>query len=286
MPIQTTKTSKVKLPDGSKVEYSGDGGSTWVDVGAIADGSNTTATLEHDVNELQFDNAAKFDPQAKNMRITGSFNWSNLDPDVIQAVSGGIMSKSVTAGGAVTTSPDQVISSGDWADKTAYSIIALTSPTDSTKLKASAEPTLTSVTGSVDGALVADDDYTIVADSNSFLGYSIILNLAGTALTTTAQDITIDFASVASVARTTLNGGTSTQVLSSVQLRITHTDSDGNVYGMDIYRVNFDSGSFSWIFKGQNQDGSMEMPLAFTGIIDDTRADGDQLFSYYEDAAV
>ena len=72
---------------------------------------------------------------------------------------------------------------------------------------ADGEPAITSVTASVTGALVADDDYTIIVLDNSKSGYGIILNTDGTKAVDTDEDIVIVFNSPVVKASTTLSAG-------------------------------------------------------------------------------
>lgn len=282
MPAQTTKKSYVYFPDGCKVEYSTDG-TTYVDMGAT--NSAALATLEYDTNQVITANAGTLDRQAKNLRMTGGVTLINLNPTDIAAISGGLMTSTDTPTTPVTTSPDQVISSGSYTDVTPVNLIILTSSSDSTPLKATAEPTLTSVTGSVDGALAADDDYWIIKDSSSFSGYSIVFNVAGgTTLTTVVQDMTIVFSSTTPAEKTTIQCGASTIIMQSRYLRFTHTDDNGLTRTLTMFAADIDSGGFQFNYKGANEDGVEEMPITFTAQIDTSRSSGAQLFEYAVEA--
>jgi hypothetical protein len=279
MPIQTTLKDYIYFPDGAKVSVKESGAGSYTDLGAIS--TAVTATLNYDINEIETANAGKLDRQAKNMTIAGGFTLINLDPAGVEKLGSGILEVVTTAATPTTTVSDQIISSGSWADKTAVNLSLLDS---SVSLRATAEPTITSVTGSVDGALVADDDYSLVVDSNSPSGYSIVLNLAGTALTTIVQDVTIDYNSVTPVANTKVYAGSSTQVLSAYAMKIEHTDSNSLVRSLELYAVSTDSGGFQFNFKGANEEGVEEMPLAFTAQLDTTLTDGRQLMVWSVDA--
>jgi len=277
MPTQTTLKQNVYFPDGAKVEYSTDG-SSFSDLGAI--GSAVTGTLNYEVNEVITANAGTLQRQAKNPTLAAGFTLININPSNIADLSGGMLTAATTNDSANTSVPDQVISSGDWAKSTAVPLVMYTSSTDSTPLRASAAPTLTDVEGSEDGTLSAGTDYEIIEDSSSFSGYSIVLL---NAITTLAQDITIDYASVTPIERTTVTGGASTTVMETVALRFTHTDDDSLVRQLTIYAADVDSGGFQFNFKGANEDGVEEMPLTFTGKLDTSRTSGDQLFSFIVD---
>lgn len=281
MPTQTTNTSYVYFPDGCKVEVSEDSGSTYTDLGAIQ--SAVTAQLTYDVNEIESANAGTLQRQIRNMKMTGGFTLINLNLDNVASLSGGMLTVSDTAASPLATIPDQVIASG----ATELQLINLTpetSSSDSTKIRFSTTPAITSVTGSTDGALVENDDFTIHPDSNSFSGYSISFNTAGTALTTMSQTFTIVYDTNTPIGSSTLRGGESTQVLTAYILRFTHTDEDSLDRTLTLYAVDIDSGGFQFNYKGANEDGTEEMPVTFTAKIDTSRTNGEQLFTWAIDA--
>jgi hypothetical protein len=278
MPIQTTNKDYIYFPDGAKVSVKESGAGSYTDLGAI--NSAVTATVNYDINEIETANAGKLDRQASNMTIAGAFTLINLDPSGIEKLGSGILSTVVTTTTPSTTVDNQVLSSGGWADKTPANLVLIDS---SVTLRASAEPTITSVTGSVDGALLADDDYSIIADTNSPSGYSIVLNLAGAILTTVSQDITIDYNSITPIANTKVYAGTSSVVMSAYAMKIEHTDSNSKVRSLELFAVSTDSGGFQFNFKGANEDGVEEMPLAFTAQLDTSLTDGQQLMVWSVD---
>jgi hypothetical protein len=272
MPIQTTKKTHITFPDGAQVAV--DTGSGYFDVGAIQ--SAVTQTLNYTENQTEGANWGKSDLQIREMTIAGGFTLVNLDPEGVEKLGAGMFERVTTAGTPTLTVDDQIIASG-FTDK---SNIALDLIDSNVYLKASAEPTLTSVTGSVDGALTADDDYTIVVDSSASSGYSIVLNTAGTILSTTAQTITIDYNSVTPIASQILYAGTSTKILTAYSMRVRHTDSNSKIRQVEMFAVNPNSGSFQFNFKGANEDGIEEMPLTYTAQLDTSRTDGRQLIAW------
>ena len=263
----------VYFPNGCLASYSTDG-TSFTDLGVLV--GDTTATWNYDINEVVFSQGQK-KKQYKNQTIDASLTLADLNPTALGALSGGMLTKTETAGTANTSVPDQVIASGAFALNTPVALVMETSSTDSTKLKASAEPTLTSVTGSVDGALVDGTDYEIIIDASQFGGYSIVF-LSGVTL---AQSITIDYASVTPVASTTLSGGSSTYVPDTLALKFYDSASKRT---MTIYAANVNSGGFAFGFKASDSDGVEQMDLSFTGQIDTTRDDGDQLFNWVIEA--
>jgi len=276
MPNQTTKTTKIYFPDGAKVSIKASGDVSYFDIGAL--NSAITATLNWDENQVDTANAGKLEKQVKNMTMAGAFTLINLDEEGIVKLGAGIFTQVDTTSSPDTGIDNQVLSSGDWVDK-GINNLALVNASD-VSLKASVAPTITSVTGSVNGALAANDDYEIIPDSNSQSGFSIILNTAGGTLTTIVQDITIVYASVTPVASSTIYAGASTQVLSAYAMKITHTDDNAKTRELELFSVDSNSGGFQFNYKGANEDGVEEMPLAFTAKLDTTKTSGRQLMSW------
>jgi len=276
MPVQTTVTNYVTFPDGAKVNIKASGDVAWTDLGVI--GSSVTNTLEWDENEVESANAGTLVKQIRNMRITGGFTLWNLDPAGIEKLGNGIFTKVVTDTTPITTGDNQVIASGDWA-------YGVTMPLVFTKLgtnyKATAV-TLTSVTGSVDGALAENVDYFIHPDENSPSGYSISF-IDSADITTLVQNITIVFASFTPVASTKLYAGQSTATLTSYALQIIHTDDNGKTRGIELFAVESNSGGFAFNFKGANEDGVEELPMTYTAKLDTTKTSGRQLIEIFRD---
>lgn len=258
----------VFFPNGCLASYSTDG-TSFTDLGVLV--GDTSAVWNYDINEVIFSQGQK-KRQYKNQTIEATLSLADINPDALSALAGGMLTKSTTTSGAVTTMPDQVIAEG-FALNTPIALVLETSSSDSTKLKASAEPTLTSVSGSVDGALVDGTDYEIIIDDSQYSGYSIVF-LSGVTL---AQDITIDYASVTPVATTTLTAGSSTYVPDTLALKFADSASGRT---LTIYAANVNSGGFAFGFKASDSDGVEQMDLSFNGQLDTTRTSGDQLFSW------
>lgn len=264
-------TNYVNFPSGCLARYSTDG-TSWTDLGMLI--GDTQAVWNYDINTVVGSEGQKLE-QYKNQTMAASFDLADLNPTALSALSGGLITKTDTAGSPNTNVPDQVIASGAWAYKTPVALVMETSSTDSTKLIASAEPTLTSVTGSVDGALVDGTDYEIIVDDSEYGGYSIIIKDSVT-VTTLAQTITIDYSSVTPVASTTMTAGHSTYTPTSIGLQL-YSAAQGKTITM--YNVNVDSGSYNFGFKATDSDGADVMTLSFTGSEDVSRTNGDRLFS-------
>jgi hypothetical protein len=282
MPVQTTKKSYITFPDGAKVQVND--GTGYFDIGAIQ--SAVTQTLNYAENQVEGANWGKSDLQVREMSISGGFTLVNLEPEGIEKLGGGIFERVTTTAAPVATISNQVIASGAASDNVPYNMIFADSST-AVKYRTTTAPTLTSVTGSTDGALAVDDDYFLVPDGNSPSGYSIMFNIAGgTTLTTMAQTITIVIASVTPIDSQVIYAGTSTKVLTAYSMKITHTDDNSKVRQLELFAVNPSSGGFQFNFKGANEDGLEEMPLTYNAQLDTTLTDGRQLMAWtFEDGA-
>lgn len=289
MPVQTTKTSNIYFPDGALVSIMASGEVSYTDVGAIEQG--VTATLNWDESQIETGNAGKLAKRIRNMTIAGAFNLINLEPASINRLGGGMFSITTTAASATTDIPDQVIAAG-WDDNVKYELIMETSSSNDTKLRTTAKPTLTSVTLDAAGTPEtlteigsgAGGDYMIVADGNSYSGWSIIFNSAGMSTgTPKTKAITIDYGSNTPVAKTTINCGSSGVTLAAYAMKITHTDDNSLTRVLELFSVDGNSGGFAFNFKGANEDGVETMPLTFTAKIDSSKTDGQQLFSWSVD---
>lgn len=283
MPIQTTQRSYMKIADGTKISVSVSGGA-YTDIGVVT--GDVIATLEYDEFQEESANAGKSALYAKNPTISGSFTLQNLNHDNISNLASGLMTKVTTAAAANSSIPNQTIAAG-WADNTQYELIMLTSSSDSTKLKMSTKPVLTSVTLDPTGTpevLAENTDYLIVADSESYSGWSIVFmsaNMSTGSPTTFA--IAIDYDSNTPVARSTYHIGTSVQELTPFKIKMVHTDASSLEYGLEVYECYTLSGSIQYMFKSAAESAFNEMPFSFRGIIDSSLTDGRQLLNYWED---
>jgi len=274
MPAQTTGTDYVMIPDGTKVEI--DGGSGYVDLGAF--NSDVTATLNYDINEINSSNASIIRRVGKNQKMAWGGTLINLNPTAVALVSAGMLETESTSGSAVTTAGDQTIAA-DWTDMKSIPLLA-SDPSTGVNLRFAAAPTLTSVTASSSGVLADNDDYFVQEDANSYSGYSILINTAGSATPATSESIVVDYASITPVAKVTLYGGSSTFAFTAFAMRMTHTDDNGLVRRLNLPKVTPESGGFQFNFKSATSDGSEEMPLTCTADLDTSLTSGRQLFSW------
>jgi hypothetical protein len=273
---QTTKEGYIYFPDGAQVLIKEAGAGSFTDLGVIT--TAVTNTLNWEENVVNTANRGQLQKQIRNMTMEGGFTLISLDPNGIQKLSGGFMQTTSVPGSSVTSIDDQTISAG-WSDVSNINLsVVETGSVDIGRLTAA--PVIASVTADSSGALTANDDYTIVADTNSSSGYSIVLNTAGTKTVSTTEVITIEYTSAIPVASTVVTAGSTTAILEAAAMQIKHTDDNGKVRKLDLYAVDTNSGGFQFNFKGANEDGVEEMPLTFTAKLDTSRTSGDQLFSW------
>lgn len=281
MPVQTSVSGKIFFPDGAKVQVKESGAGAYTDIGAL--NSAISTTIEYTENQVTTANAGKTEKQLREMVANGSFTLINIDLENINRLGGGLFERVTQTG---TTVVDADITDQSIAGFTDFTPIHL-EPIETSSgdvLKFSAFPTLTSVSGSSAGTLAEGDDYYVIVDDNSPSGYSIYFDSSGTATVGTSETITVDFGDIDPVERETLYAGSSTKVLNAYALKFTHTDSDSKVREVELFSVDTDSGGFQFNFKGANEDGVEEMPIAFTGRLDTSLTDGRQLIKIVQDA--
>jgi len=282
MPTQTT-LKNIFFPDGTKVSIKAYGEVSYTDLGAIEQG--TQCVLNFDEVQVETGNAGKLNRKGKNFTIAGSFSLIHWDLANINRFGGGMFTLTTTAASATTSIPNQVIAAG-WADNKKYELLMYTSSSDSTKLRVSAKPTITSVSlgaGSPE-TLTENNDYVIVADGNSYSGWSIQFISANMSTgSPTTYAITVDYGSNTPIATQTINCGASSVEFDPYQIKFEHTDDAGLKRTMEIFSADTNSGGFAVNMKGANEDGVESIPFAFTGKCDSTLSSGYQLFRFTVD---
>lgn len=288
MPVQTT-LKNLFFKDGTKVSIKEYGAVSYTDLGAIAQG--TKCALNWDNSTYESGNAGKTEQRGRNFTIVGSFDLINWDLNNINRFGGGMFSLTTTAASPTTSIPNQIVAA-NWDNNIKYELVMYTSSSNSTKLRTTTKPTLTSVILDAAGTpetlteigAGAAGDYMIVADGNSYSGWSIIFNSAGMSTgTPKARTITIDYGSNTPVAKTTINCGSSSVTFNAYQLKFEHTDSLGLTRTLELFSVDTNSGGFSIDYGGANEDGVETIPFSFVGKCDSTLSDGSQLFSFSVD---
>jgi hypothetical protein len=133
-----------------------------------------------------------------------SFSFGKpFDFDFMSALSGGLFTKTTATAGAQVV-VNQVIAA-DWTNKEPMVLNLVDSA--GKFYQADGAPAITSVTAETTGALAVNDDYTIVPSVNSFSGYAIVINTAGTAEVGTDEAITIVYNSPTVLGGSTMGVG-------------------------------------------------------------------------------
>ena len=265
-------TDYVNFPDGSLWSYSLDGVS-YTALGVL--NGDTQAIWNYDKNEVEFHDGQK-KISYRNQTMSAALTLADLNPTAVSELSGGMLSKTDTAASPFADAPDQVIAIG-WSDMKPINLLPTT--LGGVAVICSVVPTITSVTGSIAGVCAAGVDYYLITDDNSFCGFSILLDEAGAAGLDPTETVTIDYNSVTPLASTSLSAGTPSYVPTTLALRGYSADQGKTI---DIAAVNVDTGTYNFGFKGTASDGTDEMALAFTGVLDSSLTDGQQLFTFTE----
>ena len=277
MPAQTTKKN-VRLADGCLISIKAEESSEFLDVGVIQGDYN--ATLQYDEEEIEFGNGTSIKTK-RNMRMEGSFVLANLDNDVLEELSNGVISKVATAGSEVLSAAfDEQLVSG-FTPNVPVDLSAVVNATG-TAIKFSAAPVITSIfDNSVTPVeLTADDDYFIIADNRSASGYRVMFTDEGTGSIATTAVLTITFGNNTPVASETLYCGTTSFTSEPYAMRVTHTNSSSVVdYQLDLYNVYTSPGSYNFGLKGTDTGGVDTMEISFSTELDETKTDGRQLFA-------
>jgi len=286
MAPQTTLKTYVRIPDGCKVEIKASGDLVYTDLGVVM--GAVDAVLNWTENRLEYANAVP-DIKRKDMVIEGGFELGNLNSDNILKLSNGIITSSTVAGAPHAAIPTQTIAAG-WADKKRYPLIMEATATDDTLLKMATAPAITTVKLAPIGAnetltawsASASGDYTIVADTSSYSGWSIVFNSASMSTgSPTTLPIVITYAANTPLASTVLKCGTASMTATPYALRLSHTDDTIAVMDqLDLYSVFTQSGGLVFNFKPVTDTGIDTIPVKFKAENDRTLTDMNQLFSY------
>lgn len=139
------------------------------------------ANIDNTVNQVQIDaddTGTIFKGSLPEFRVEGSF-LENADRDIINALTGG---DPTDVAGTLVSGATQVLSANAWAYNRFYEIVGKNGNGNA--------PTITSVIGATDGALVAETDYFIVKNDRGVWGIMIKDSVT---VTTLNQNVTITY---------------------------------------------------------------------------------------------
>lgn len=248
---QTTIQRNDALRFGSAILEIGSSFAALTNVGAIRD---LVFTHKGETVEIPFDNtdAVKFFKNGQKGSFT--FLLAEIDMTVLEQIEEGLLNLTLTPGSLVAGAL-QTFLSGAWLEDN-FLLIENQNGDLSTVV-------INSVTGSVDGALVADDDYRIVKDGLGRTG--IVMDLAGTLLTTEVQDLVVDYDYTPNASKDiTFNDfGQKTEYVA----RITNTNNAGDRIIIDLSAVT-NLNPLTFPFLADDADDVSTIELELDGTID------------------
>lgn len=220
---QTTIQRNDAVRFGSAILSIGSSFASLTNIGAIRD-----LVFEHrgETLEVEFDNTASLKFFKNGQKGAFTFQLGEIDLTILSQLEQGLTSLATTAA-ALVAGATQTLTSGEWDVNTFYEIENQNG--DGSII------TINSVTGGTDGALTVNDDYDLVVTGEGKYGIVLQDVAAATLLTTTAQDIVIDYDYTPNASKTlTFNDfGQKTEFVA----RIVNTNAAGNQLRIDITGV-------------------------------------------------
>lgn len=215
--------------------------------------------------EVSFDDVGVvYDQVAKETAEISISSGRVLDFDFVKDVTGGLYTK-VTTPGTPVVGANQVVNSGNWKYQTPFLI--------ANQMGDGTAPTITSVTGSVDGALVANTDYFLIKLPEA--GWAIYVK-DSTTVTTELQNLTIVYNYTPAAQVKLTRGGV--KVITPIELAFQTINSDGDYVQYFFYKC-FSDGADGHGFGAEGSAEPITMDLKLTAKTDINRPSGDQLMS-------
>lgn len=251
---QTTiqRTDAVRF--GSAILYIGSSFSSLTNIGAIRE---LVFNHKGETLEIEFDNTDSLKFFKNGQKGSFTFQLGEIDMTILSELEQGLTTLATTAATPVTGAT-QSVTSGDWDVNEA--ILIENQMGDGTAVS------ITSITGSVDGLLAANDDYDLVQQTDGKWVIMMQDVAAATTLTTIVQDLAIvyDYTPNASKTITFSDFGQKTEFVA----RIVNTNSDGNVLRIDLSAVT-NITPLSFPFQADDGDDVATIELELEGTIDE-----------------
>jgi hypothetical protein len=259
-----TDTDKLALLSNPGVfGYRPYGSSAAFTAAVFANGATYAKTTE--VSTVQFDDVGDVMDQVSKETAEISVSTGRvLDLPFLSAISGGLYSYSTTAGSAVPSTVQNVLS-GTWT----FDNFILISGQNGDGSK----QTIASVVGSVDGALVADTDYFQMKLPE--VGWGIYVKDT-TDVTTESQILTITYAHTPAATKVLATGGVKT--ITPLEIQFETIDSTGNAVTYVFHKC-YPSGNLGHGFSPENSAEPATIDLTFVAKCDTSKAVGHQLYS-------
>ena len=209
---QTNIQKESSIRFGSGLLEIGDDFGSLINIGAIR---TLSAVFKKEDVEIPFDNTESIEFFKNGLDASFTFDLAELDFTTLQKMEDGWANLSTTPG-VLVPGALQTVLSGAWLEK--QFLLVENQNGDGSAL------TVNSVTGSVDGLLVAGDDYEVTQDGQG--QYGVTLFLSGATLTTEVQDLTFDYDYTPNASKNLTFNDFGLKIKKVA--RLTNTDSNGN----------------------------------------------------------
>lgn len=251
-----------------KIE-AGDNIGALVDLGAV---SNVRFNETFETVDVIADSVGLIRVNKRNVRCRLTFDLVEINLANLETLRGDSDAYGTVAGTLVSNYP-YVVPSGSWNyDK----FIEL----DHQNADGS-KPTIDSVVGSVNGALVLNTDYYVVKNEAGAWGIVVIDSAT---VTTEAQSITITYDYTPAASRYLSTGGDPIEIKPKV-LRLTNTNADGENLQIIVYAARNAEG-ISLELPAYESGEPWRCPIVLEGRRDTSRSQNDQLFKIVDEQGV
>ncbi len=257
---QTTVQRQNAIRFGSAKFEIGDSIGALSNIGALR---NVKAVESWDEVLVESGNAGVLLKKIKNQKLTLSADYLEPDMEALNIIRGGIDTYSTVAG-VLVNNAIQTVLSGAWSYNTFIPFIYENG--DGTA------PNIDSVTGSTDGALVAETDYFLSQDAQGRWGIFVKDSVT---VTTEAQNLVIQMDYTPAASKKLSSGGKFT--IDAKVIRLTNTNEAGKTLVIVVYNA-YNSKALELNFPDDNADDVMIVPLGLVAEVDASRSAGDQLY--------
>lgn len=257
---QTTVQQSNKVTFGSgKFEVSAYGGGGYINLGAMR---NIVFEETWTEKKIMSDNAGVIKTSISDQKASLSGDLMEIDLSNLNLIRGGIDSYDTVAAEEVAAY-EQTVLSGAWSFNT---FIPLTG-----QMAAGTLITVTSVTGTTDGALTVAVDY----DNVIVNGVSGIMVKDSATVTTEAQNLVIVYDYTPAASEILSSGGKFT--ITPIAVKVTNTNEAGEDFIIEIYKAANAAGITLNLQPDEEGDPNV-IPIKLTGDLDVAKAAGNQLF--------
>lgn len=255
----------VQIPAGCTTKV-GDTLGAMTDLGVLKGDANIEIT--YDKIRVLGSKAEVLKDFIKNMAANASFELYQLHLPNIQKLFDGAAEVTNTPG-TLVDDEDEVISAGEWLFDQLVPFEGYNG--DGSK------PTINSVTGSVDGALVEDTDYYIKKNEEARWG---IIVIDSATVTTENQNITVNKDYTPSAAKTLKMGSKSAELTPKI-VEFSKTI-NSKIFRARLWAATNEEG-LTFAFPDSAGDDPASIPVVLKGGLDTTKAEGEQLIEIYDE---